>query len=129
MAKVRFHPLFEHLRGTIKGMVFRLSHNGKVSAYMSPDMSRVKWSSEQDAHRERMAEAWAYAKQAVDDPQIKEIYLQMARKEKHNKRPYDMAASDYFHNHNNLLGERFVWDVELWRAAKQYRKRNKQKKR
>jgi hypothetical protein len=36
MAKVRFHPLFEHLRGTIKGMVFRLSHNGKVSAYLEP---------------------------------------------------------------------------------------------
>ncbi len=58
MAKVRFHPLFEHLRGTIKGMVFRLSHNGKISAYLSPDMSQVGWSKAQDAHRERMAEAW-----------------------------------------------------------------------
>jgi len=125
MAKVRFHPLVEHLRGTIKGMVFRLSHNGKVSAYLLPDMSRVKWSEAQDAHRERMAEAFAYATQITDDPQIREIYLQMARKEKHNNRSYDMAVSDYYHNHNNLLGDRFVWDVELWRATKKNRKPKK----
>jgi hypothetical protein len=124
MAKVRFHPLFEHLRGTIKGMVFRLSHNGKVSAYISPDMSRVEWSSAQEAHRERMAEAFAYAKKAAADPQIREIYLRMAHEKKNNNRPFDMAVSDYC-NGNNLLGDRFHWNVEHWRAMKKYRKRKK----
>lgn len=125
MAKVYFHPLLEHMRGTIRGMVFRLSHNGKISAYMSPDMSRVKWSTAQVAHRERMAEAFAYARQAVADPQIREIYVNMALEKKQNKRPYDMAVWDYYHNHNNLLGKRFVWNVDHWRSLQKYRKRKK----
>jgi hypothetical protein len=130
MAKVRFHPLFEHLRGTIKGMVFRLSHNGKISAYLSPDMSQVSWSQAQDAHRERMAEAWAYASAAIKDPDIREIYIQMAIEQKKNEnRPFDMAASDYFHNHNNLLGDKFQWDVDLYRAKVENRKERMRKKR
>ena len=125
MAKVRFHPLIEHLRGTIKGMVFRLSHNGKISAYMSPDMSQVEWSQAQVAHRERMAEAFAYAAQAVAHPEIREIYLQMALEKKNNKRPYDMAVLDHYHHGNNLLGKEFYWNVELWRERQRLRKRKK----
>jgi hypothetical protein len=119
MARVRLHPLFKYLRGTIKGMVFRLSHSGTVSAYLSPDMSRVEWSQDQVSHRERMAEAIAYAKVASRDPQVREIYLQMARKVFKNNRPYNMALSDYYHTRNNLLGDRFQWDVERWRTAKE----------
>jgi hypothetical protein len=130
MAKVRFQPLFENLRGTIKGMVFRLSHNGKISAYLSPDMSRVVWSQAQDAHRERMAEAWAYGSQAIRDPEIREIYVQMAlEKKKDENRPRDMAVSDYFHNHNNLLGDRFQWDVQLYRWKMETRRERRRKKR
>jgi hypothetical protein len=125
MTKVRFHPLLEHLRGSMKGMVFRLSHNGKISVYASPDMSRVKWSQAQVAHRERMAESFAYATQAMANPEIREIYLQMALEKKKNKRPYDMAVWDYYHNGNNLLGSKFFWNVENWRAMKKYCKRKK----
>jgi hypothetical protein len=124
MAKVRLHPLFEEFRGKIRGLVFRLSHNGKISAYMSPDMSRVKWSAAQKAHRERFAEASAYARAAIADPQIRAIYEQMSMERKNNKRPYDMAVSDYCDG-NNLLGDRFRWDVEWWRATKRYRKRKR----
>ena len=90
-------------------MVFRLSHNGKISAYLSPDMSQVEWSQAQDAHREQMAEAFAYASAAIKDPAIREIYVQMALEQKKNEnRPYDMAVSDYYHNHNNLLEKNSV---------------------
>lgn len=129
MAKVRLHPLFKYIRGTLKGMVFRLSHNGKTSAYMSPNMSRVEWSKAQDDHRERMAECFAYAKQATKDPEINEHYLKMAWKEKKNKRPYDMAVSDYYHNRNNLLGDRFYWSADLWRIKYEERKRKRLRKR
>jgi hypothetical protein len=95
---------------------------------MSPNMSRVEWSQAQDDHRERMAEAFAYASQATRDPQIKEFYLKMAWKEKKNNRPYDMAVSDYYHNHNNLLGNRFYWSAELWRAKYEERKRKRMRK-
>ena len=124
MAKVRLHPLFEELRGKIKGMVFRLSHNGKISAYMSPDMSGVTWSPAQIAHRERIAEASAYAKAAIADPQIRAIYVEISMQRKGNKRPYDMALGDYM-NGNNLLGDKFKWDVEWWREMKQSRRRKK----
>jgi hypothetical protein len=128
MAKVRLHPLFESFRGKIRGMVFRLSHNGKISAYMSPDMTSVKWSPAQVAHRERMAEASAYAKAATSDPKIRLIYEQMSLERKGNKRPYDMAVGDYMAG-NNLLGDKFKWDVELWRDTKHLRKWKRRKKR
>jgi hypothetical protein len=129
MARVRLHPLFEHLRGTIKGMVFRLSHSGTVSAYLSPDMSRVEWSQDQVTHRERMAEAIAYAKAATADPEIREIYLRMARQNKKNNRPFNMALSDYYHHRNNLLGDRFHWNLELWRAMKENRTPKRKRRR
>ena len=124
MAKVRLHPLFEQLRGKIRGMVFRLSHNGKISAYMSPDMTGVKWSAAQVAHRERMAEAFAYARAAIADPQIRPIYEEMSMKIKNNKRPFDMAVMDYCDG-NNLLGDKFRWDVEWWRELRKFKKRRR----
>jgi hypothetical protein len=48
-------------------------------------------------------------------------------KEKKNNRPYDMAVSDYFHNRNNLLGNRFYWSAELWQAKYEERKRKRKK--
>ncbi len=126
MAKVQFHPLVKHLRGTINGLVFRLSHNGETSAYPRPDMSRVKWSAAQQAHRERFAEASAYARAAIADPAIRAIYVQMSMEKKGNKRPYDTALSDYYQNRNNLLGDAFRWDTKWWRETKRYSTRRKQ---
>ena len=83
MAKVRFHPLLEYIRGTIKGMVSRRTQKGKTSVYMSPYMSRVKWVQPRTPHRERMAEAYAYASQATKDPEIKAYYLKMAWEQEH----------------------------------------------
>ena len=121
MAKVRLHPLFEQIRGKIKGLVFRLSHNGKISVYMDPDMSRVKWSPAQIAHRERFAEARAYAKAALAVPEIRTIYMLRSLELKNNNRPHDMAVSDYL-NGNNLLGDKFDWDVEWWREMQKYKR-------
>lgn len=126
MAKVRFHPLFEQLQGSIRGLVFRLSHNGKVSAYMKPDMSRVKWSPAQHEQRARMAEASAYAVAATADPQLRAHYVQMSIERNGNKRPYDMAVSDYLKG-VNLLGDRFHWDRDWWEATRQSRKKRKKR--
>jgi hypothetical protein len=124
MAKVRLHPFLEELRGKIKGLVFRRSHSGKTSVYMDPDMSRVKWSAAQVAHRERFAEARAYAKAALAVPEIRTIYVLRSLELKNNNRPHDMATSDYL-NGNNLLGDKFSWDVEHWRDMQKYKKRKK----
>lgn len=124
MAKVRLHPLLEELRGRIEGLVFRLSHNGKISAYASPDMSRVKRSPAQIAQREHFAEASAYAKAAIADPEIRAIYERMSMERKSNKRPFEMAVSDYCEG-NNLLGDKFQWDLESWRAKRRYGRHKK----
>ena len=124
MAKVRLHPLFEQLRGKIKGLVFRLSHNGKISVYMDPDMSRVKWSAAQLAQREHFAAASAYAKAALKVPELRTVYVLRSLELKNNNRPYDMAMSDYL-NGNNLLGDAFRWDAKHWRAMQKYKKRRK----
>lgn len=115
MAKAKLHPLLEGISGRFKGLVFRLAHNGKTSVYISPDMSRVEWSPAQVAQRERFAEASAYAKAAIADPEVRAVYERMSLEKKNNKRPYDMALSDYTKG-NNLLGDRFHWNVESWRA-------------
>lgn len=124
MAKAQLHPLFEGLRGRLKSLVFRTSHNGKISVYIKPDMSRVKWSPAQVAQRERFAEASAYARAAIADPQVRAVYERMSMEVKNNKRPYDMALSDYCKG-NNLLGDRFRWDVEWWRSQKKFRRRKR----
>jgi hypothetical protein len=84
----------------------------------------------QQDHREHMAQAFAYGSQAIDDPEIREIYVQMALENKNNEnRPRDMAVSDYYHNHTNLLGDKFQWDVTLYRWKVKNRKERRQKKR
>lgn len=124
MAKVRLHPLFEQLRGKIRGLVFRRSHNGQTSVYMDPDMSQVQWSAAQIAHREHFAAARAYAKAAMAVPELRTHYVLRSIELKNNNRPHDMAMSDYL-NGSNLLGDAFEWDVEHWRDMQKYKKRRK----
>jgi hypothetical protein len=63
-------------------------------------MSRVKWSSPQKAHRERFRQAVLYAKAAMKNLEVRSVYEQMAAEKKNNKRPFDMAVSDYFAGNN-----------------------------
>jgi hypothetical protein len=113
MAKVTFHPLIQWFRGKMGDMVFRRSHNGKVSVYGTPDMSGVQWSRAQKDHRQKMGEAAKYASAAVADPDIRAIYVQMALENDRNPgRPFDMAVSDYFHHGNDLLWKKHMGDRE-----------------
>jgi hypothetical protein len=123
MAKVSFNPLLHWFTGKIGDLVFRRAHNGKVSVYITPDMSRVKWSQAQKDHRQRMKEAWIYASAAVADPDIRPIYVQMAVDNgKNPKRPFDMAVSDYCDTGNDLLWKKHMgdrekpgsWDIERY---------------
>ena len=102
MAKARLNPVLELITGKIGNLVFRRAHTGKLSVIYRPDMSRVKWSAAQKAHRERFREAVVYAKSAMKDPDVRPVYEQMAAEKKSNKRPFDMAVSDYFAG-NDLL--------------------------
>ena len=110
--KVLFHPMFQWIRGKMGRIVYRLSHNGEVSAYPAPDMSKVVWSPAQKAQRQRMARATAYAKLAIRHPEVRQLYVEMAKQRKMDEgRPFDVAVSDYCQG-NDLLWKKFYGDRE-----------------
>jgi len=131
--KVKFSSYIKEIRGRMDDTVFRLCHTGEWQITKRPNMSRVKWSQAQQDHRERMAEATAYAncvkRYAKDYPELCGFYLQMAWEKKHNKRWFDMAVSDYFHNHINRMGPGvYFWFPEQWRAEVELRRKRRKRK-
>jgi len=100
MAKIILNPIIERAQGKMGNIVFRRSHTGEMSITKLPDMSKVKWSQAQKAHRQRFKQAVAYAKAAMAEPTVRAVYAETAAQM--NKRPLDMAVSDYFKG-NDLL--------------------------
>ena len=110
--KILLHPMFMWIRGRMGKIVYRLAHNGEVSAYPAPDMTKVVWSPAQKAQRQKMARATAYAKLAIRDPELRQFYVEMAKQRKRNeRRPFDMAVSDYCQG-NDLLWKNLMGDQE-----------------
>jgi hypothetical protein len=131
--KIKFHPFLKEAHGRFGDVVFRLCHTGDWQITHRPNMSKVKWSQAQLEQRERMAEATAYATCikdfARDYPDVHEFYLQMAWEKKGNKRWFDMAVSDYYHNHINRMGPSMIfWDPEQWRADVELRRKRRKRK-
>lgn len=113
MPKVKFQSILEWFTGKRGKIVFRRSHNGQISIYPSPDMSRVKWSKAQKDHRRQMGEASKYASAAIADPDLRAVYVQMARERDMNPdRPFDTAVKDYYHTGNDLLWKKYMGDQE-----------------
>ena len=113
MAEANFNSLLKWFKGRIGGLVFRRSHNGKVSVYMEPDMSRVKWSRAQKDHRRRMSEAFKYASAAIADPEIRQVYVEKAVAWDMNpRRPFDAAVKDYSRGGEDLLWKKHMGDRE-----------------
>lgn len=102
MTRARLHPLLEELHGTMYDVIFKKSPSGNLIITRRPNMSKVKWSKAQKAHRERFKQATEYAKAAMADPKVRAVYEAMGASE--HKRPYAMALSDYF-NGNDLLSK------------------------
>ena len=103
MAKVTLAPMIKTIRGKLGGYVFRRTHTGEISLSKSPDMSKVKWSKAQKEHRKRFKKAVAYAQAAMAEPKVRARYEKEAAKK--NKRPFDLAVSDYFKGRNLLPGQ------------------------
>ena len=102
MAKVTLNPIITEMHGRTGNMVFRRSRTGDIYVIKRADMSKVKWSKAQKAHRQRFKEATAYAKAAMARPKIRAIYEKTAAKQ--GRSPFFVAVSDYFKG-NNLLKE------------------------
>ena len=99
LAKAKLNPVLEHLNGTVGGIVFRRMH-GKQIVMSKPDMSGVKWSKAQQEHRKRFKQAVAYAQTAMAEPKVRARYEKVAARL--DKRPFDLAVSDYFKGKNLL---------------------------
>jgi hypothetical protein len=131
--KIKFHPFLKEARGRFGDTVFRLCHTGEWQITRRPNMSKVRWTKAQQDHRERMAEATAYANcvkhSAKDYPELHEFYLQMAWEKKWDKRWFDMAVSDYYHNRINRMGPGvYFWFPEQWRADVELRRKRRKRK-
>ena len=100
MAKITLNPIVERAQGKMGNLVFRRSHTGEMTITKLPDMSKVKWSKAQKAHRQRFKQAVAYAKAAMAEPTVRTVYEKTAAQK--NKRPFDLAVSDYFKGHDLL---------------------------
>ena len=92
--KVIVNKGIQAMRGRLGNLVFRRTYGGKVVVPAAPDMSRVKWSEAQKAHRERFGVAAKRAKAALADPHVRARYEQEAAAR--GMRPFDLALSDYF---------------------------------
>jgi hypothetical protein len=104
MAKIILNPIIERAQGKMGNIVFRRSHTGEMCITKLPDMSKVKWSAAQQAHRQRFKQASAYAKAAMAEPTVRVVYEEIAAQK--NKRPFDMAVSDYFKGNDLLTPKR-----------------------
>ena|SRR5688572_95734 len=94
MPRVRLYPLVEEIHGTMYDVVFKRSPKGNMIVTKRPDMTRVKWSKAQKAHRARFKQAVTYARAALADPNVCARYEKMAKKQ--HKSRWDVAISDYF---------------------------------
>lgn len=100
MAKLTLNAAFTSASGKLDTLVLRRAHNGQMTLIKLADMSKVKWSKAQKAHRLRFKQAVAYARAAMAEPTVRSHYEKEAAKL--HKRSFDLAVSDYFKDRNLL---------------------------
>lgn len=99
MTRVRLHPPVKSMSGKMGIYTYRVMY-GKQTLMKTPDMSKVKWSGAQKSNRKRFAEAIAYAKQAMADPQVRAHYEKVGKKA--GRQPFRVAVSDFCAGKNLL---------------------------
>ena len=90
--KVKLQPGLLALQGKMGDWTYRRMY-GKQTIMKTPDMSKVQWSQAQKKNRARFAEAIAYARAAMADPQVRAQYEE--RGAKANRQPFRVAVSDF----------------------------------
>jgi hypothetical protein len=93
MVKVILNSGLRRLSGKMGDWTYRWMH-GKQTIMKTPDMSRVKWSKAQEAHRRRFRAAIRYARRAMADPDLRAHYEKQGKRA--GKLPFRVAVSDFF---------------------------------
>ena len=99
MVKVFLNPGIRRMSGKMGDWTYRFTY-GQQTIMKTPDMSKVKWSKAQKAHRQRFRRAISYARQAMADPTARAYYEKTAQKA--GRHPFRMAVSDFFAGRNVL---------------------------
>ena len=99
MVKVILHPSIQRMSGKMGAFTYRWTY-GKQTVMKTPDMSNVKWSKAQKAHRARFREAIIYARRAMADPKACAYYEKTGKKA--HRQPFRVAVSDFFEGKNLL---------------------------
>jgi hypothetical protein len=81
MAKLKLHSTLKSLHGALDGLVIKNTPHGQVLA-RRPDMSRVRWSPAQKAHRQRMQDAALHYRRVMADPVLAARCVAKARRMK-----------------------------------------------
>ncbi len=100
MAKITLVDGSFKIHGRLGDVVFKRAHTGEIILSKQPDMSKVQWSPAQKAQRAKFKAAVGYAKAAMADPHVQTVYARQAAETQ--KRPFDLAVSDYFKGRNLL---------------------------
>jgi hypothetical protein len=106
MKRIRLKYPITDFGETLYEVGLQVSHEEETSIVKQPQKSIRKPSAASEAqiaHRECFKLAVAYARSAIDDPQVCIHYEEMARQQ--GKRPWDAAVSDYLSG-NDLLARK-----------------------
>lgn len=102
------NPLYRDYHGHIDKLIVIKQYAAKTVMTAYPDMSKVVWSAAQAGERSRFAQAVAYAKSIIADPQRKAAYK--ARIDP-GKKVFNAAIAEYMRK-PPLTTERIVWIVD-----------------
>ncbi|MEK6794514.1 MAG: hypothetical protein AABZ39_07040 [Spirochaetota bacterium] len=94
MAKAVTSVIIKDLYGSAGNTVFRRTRSGTVTVMKRPDMSKVKWTKDQQAARERFRQAVAYAREVMRDPKKRSEFEKKAKKT--GRTVYHLAITEYF---------------------------------
>lgn len=84
-------PYLKNYKGNLqKTVVVKQAHKTIITAY--PDMSRVKYNAKQKSEQSKFAEAVAFARSIINDPEKKAAYSRFLPK---GKRLYNAAIQEY----------------------------------
>ena len=93
MARVKLNPVLEHMRGDIGDLVFK-KYGDRTIVSRKADLSGVKPSEAQQAHRQRFSQAALYGKMVLADPQTKGLYEEVAKKK--GQPVFSLTVADFF---------------------------------
>jgi hypothetical protein len=91
MAIVDDNIILKYRRGKVGKEIYRVV-KGKTVLSKAPDYSKIKWSDAQKQNRIQMAQASAYAREAIKDPEKLAFYL---KKKKPNQNAFNVAVAEF----------------------------------